>query len=87
MEQPPGEEDGGDGIEVNPVGGDNGSESADDPVPRHVTEHRGYDTEEQQITQHLEAQEHLPRGEAGHEDVIGNDREEPVEEHLTGDEE
>lgn len=33
VEEPPGEEYGSDGIEIDPVGGNNGSEFADNPVP------------------------------------------------------
>ena len=39
VEQPPGEENGGDGIEVDPVCCDHRAEFADDPVPDKVTEH------------------------------------------------
>ena len=49
VEQPPGEEDGGDGIEVDPVRRDDRTELADDPAPGEVTEHRGDDSEEEEI--------------------------------------
>ena len=49
MKQPPGEEDGGDGIEVNPVRSDDRTKFADDPVPGEVTEHRGDDSQEEKI--------------------------------------
>ena len=49
VEQPPGEEDGGDRIEVNPVCGDDRTELADDPVPGEITEHRGDDSQEEEI--------------------------------------
>ena len=39
VEQPPGEKDGGDGIEVNPIRGDDRTEFADDPIPGKVTKH------------------------------------------------
>ena len=39
MEEPPGEEDSGDGVEIDPVGGNNGTQLADDPVPDEVAEH------------------------------------------------
>ena len=47
VEEPPGEEDGGDWIEIDPVGGDDSSELADDPVPEEVAEHGGDNAEEQ----------------------------------------
>ena len=37
VEQPPGEENGSDGIEVNPVRSDDRTKFADDPVPGKVT--------------------------------------------------
>ena len=49
VEQPPGEEDGGDGIEVDPVRRDDRTELADDPVPDEVTKHRGDDSQEEKI--------------------------------------
>ena len=49
MEEPPSKEDGGDGIEVDPVSGYDGSEFADDPVPEEVAEHGGDNAEEQQV--------------------------------------
>ena len=49
VEQPPGKEDSGDGIEVNPVCGDDRTELADDPVPDEVTKHRGDDSQEEKI--------------------------------------
>ena len=48
-EQPPGKNDRGDGIEIDPVGGDDRAEFADDPVPNEITEHRGDDTKEEKI--------------------------------------
>ena len=49
VEQPPGEENAGDGIEVDPVRRDDRTEFADDPVPGEVTEHRGNDSQEEEI--------------------------------------
>ena len=49
IEEPPGEEDGGDGVEIDPIGGDDGTQFADDPVPDEVAEHRGNDAEEEKI--------------------------------------
>ena len=49
VEQPPGKEDSGDGIEVNPVCGDDRTELPDDPVPDEVTKHRGDDSQEEKI--------------------------------------
>jgi len=49
VEQPPGKEDGGDGIEVDPVRGNHRPELSDDPVPCEVAEHRGNDTEEEEV--------------------------------------
>ena len=49
VEQPPGEQNGGDGIEVDPVRRDHRTELADDPVPDEVTKHRGDDSEEEEI--------------------------------------
>ena len=49
VEQPPGEEDGGQGVQVDPVGGDDGTELADDPVPNEEAEHRGDDAEEEKV--------------------------------------
>ena len=49
VEQPPSKENGGDGIEVNPVCGDDRTELADDPVPDEVTKHRGDDSQEEKI--------------------------------------
>ena len=39
VEEPPSEEDGGDGVEIDPVGSNDGAEFADDPVPDEVAEH------------------------------------------------
>ena len=44
VEQPPGKEDGSDGVEINPVGGNHSTKLADDPVPTKITDHRGNDT-------------------------------------------
>ncbi len=49
VEQPPCEDDGGDGIEIHPVGGDDGTQFADHPVPCQETEHRCHHSEEQQV--------------------------------------
>ena len=49
VEEPPGEEDGGDGIEVDPVSSDDGTQFTDDPVPDEVAEHRGDNAEEEKI--------------------------------------
>ena len=49
VEQPPGEQNGGDGIEVDPVRRDHRTELADDPVPGEITEHRGDDSQEEKI--------------------------------------
>ena len=49
VEQPPGKEDGGDGIEVNPVRSDDRTKFADDPVPGKVTKHRSDDSQEEKI--------------------------------------
>ena len=62
MEQPPGEDDRGDGIEVDPVRGDNSAEFADDPVPHDVTEHRSDDTQEEQVPEHLWTKQQVHRG-------------------------
>ena len=49
MEQPPCKDNRGDGIEIDPVGGNDCSEFADDPVPEEIAEHRGNDTQEEEI--------------------------------------
>ncbi len=49
VEQPPGKEDGGDGVEIDPVGGKDSSQFADDPVPEDVADHGGYNAQEQEV--------------------------------------
>ena len=49
VEQPPGKADRGDRIEIDPVGSDNSSKFADDPIPKEIANHRGDDTQEQQV--------------------------------------
>ena len=83
VEQPPGTDDGGDGVEIHPVGGDDSSQLADDPVPEQVTDHRGNDTQEQDIPDDGLAEDNIERGETWHEAIVGNDGQQPVEEQLT----
>ena len=49
VEQPPGKEYGGDGIEVDPVRSDHRTKFTNDPVPSEVAEHRGNDTQEKEV--------------------------------------
>ena len=48
-EQPPGKNDRGDGMEIDPVRSKDRADFADDPVPSEITEHRGDDTKEEKI--------------------------------------
>ena len=59
VEQPPGKADRGDGIEIDPVGGNDSSEFADDPVPKQIADHRGDDTQEQQVQDDGEGEERI----------------------------
>ena len=85
VEQPPGKEDGGDGIEVNPVGGDDGTQLTDDPVPDEETDHGGHNTQEQQVPKHLRAQDDLQGRKAGKDQIVGEYCQQTVEEHLSRD--
>ena len=88
MEQPPGKEDGGDGVEVDPVGGDDGTELANDPVPEEEAEHGGDNAQEEQIEENGIIKE-LKNGRAGlcwETNIIRNNGDETVYEHLAGDE-
>ena len=92
VEQPPGEENGGDGIEVDPVRRDDRTEFADDPVPGEVTEHRGNDSQEEEIEESGKWKEerggrYEDAGFGGDEYVIRYNGEEAVDEYLAGDEE
>ena len=49
VEQPPGEDDGGEGVDIDPVGGNDRSQTADDPVPNEETNERGDDAEEEDV--------------------------------------
>ena len=49
MQQPPSEDDGGDGVEIDPVGSNDSAEFADDPVPNNITPHRSNNTQKQQV--------------------------------------
>ena len=83
VEQPPGKDDGGDGVEIDPVGGDDGSQLADDPVPEQETDHRGNDAQKQDVPDDGLAENDVERGEPRHEAIVGNDGQQPVEEQLT----
>lgn len=85
-EQPPGKDDGGDGVEIDPVGGGNGTKLADDPVPKEEAQHGGYHAEEQQVPQHIRTQDDLKGGEAWIKQIIRDDGEEAIEKNLAGDE-
>ena len=91
VEEPPGEENGGDGVEIHPVGGDDGTEFADDPIPGDITDHRGNDTQKQQIQENGKIEE-LENGRCKDpgflrpKDKIRDDGEETIEEHLACDE-
>ena len=91
-EDDPGEEDGSDGVEVDVVGGDDRPELRHHPVPGEEAGHRGHTAEEKQV-QKNRGIEDLKNGRSedpgliGEGDEIGNHREQPVDEHLAGDEE
>ena len=55
-EDEPGKNHRSDGVEIDIVGDNDGSQLLHDPVPRQVTEHGGYTTQEQQIGQHIRTQ-------------------------------
>ena len=49
VKQPPGEEDGDDGIEIDPVGSHNSTQLMNDPIPNEEADHGGYDAQEKQV--------------------------------------
>ena len=86
-EQPPGKENGGDGVEIDPVGGDDDAEMLDDKVPGEVADHGGYDAEEHQVPENGGAEEDIEGREFGAPDIIRYHGEETVEKHFSCDEE
>ena len=85
-EQPPGKEDGEDGVEVDPVGGYHRSQLTYYPVPQDVAQHAGHHAQEQQVPKHVGTQDDLEWWEARNHYIIRYDGDESVEEHLAGDE-
>ena len=57
-EDEPGEEHGGNGIEIDVVGDDDGSQLLDDPIPCQVTEHGGDTTQKYQVGQDVRTKDH-----------------------------
>jgi len=55
-EDEPGEDDRGDGIEIDVVGDDDCSQFLHDPIPRQITEHGGDATQEHQVGQYVKTQ-------------------------------
>ena len=49
VKQPPSKQDGGDGIEIHPVGGNHCPQLTDHPVPYQVTEQGGDHSQEEQV--------------------------------------
>ena len=84
VEEPPGKEYGGDGIEIDPVGGNNGSEFAHNPVPKQEAEHRGDDAQEEDAPNDFRAEDNFERGEARYKPIVRNDGQESVEKHFPG---
>ena len=78
--------DGGKGIEVDPIGGLDGTQATDAPIPHEETDHGGYAPEEEQVGEHLGLAQYIEVGETGHHQIIGQDGEHTVEKHLAGDE-
>lgn len=85
-ENQPGKEDGGDGIEVNIIGGSDGAEFLHYPVPRQETKHGGHATEEKQIGEDVGTEHKRGRGKAGDEQIIWYHGEQAVKKHLAGNE-
>ena len=85
-EDEPGKEHRGDGVEINGVGNHDGSQFLDDPIPRQVTDHGSYTTQEQQVGQNIEAQHQTERRHVRVDPKVGNHRQQTIEEHLSGDE-
>ena len=82
MQQPPGKDDGGNGIEIDPVGGYDSTQLMDDPIPDKETNHRSYNAQEQQVPEHFTTENDFHRREAREHDVVGQDGQQSVEEHL-----
>ena len=84
-EDQPGKEYGGDGIEIDIVGDDDGSEFLDGPVPSQITEHGGYAAQKQQIGQDIGTQYKTQGRQIGPYEEIRNHRQQTIEKHLAGD--
>jgi len=82
VEEPPGEEYGSDGIEIDPVGGNNGSEFAHNPVPKQEAEHGGDDAQKEDAPNDFRPEDHVKGGETWYEPIVGNDGQESVEKHF-----
>ena len=85
-EDQPGKEYGGDGIEIDIVGDDDGSEFLDGPVPSQITEHGGYAAQKQQIGQDIGTQYQTQRRQIGPYEEVWDHGQQTVEKHLAGDE-
>ena len=82
VQQPPGKDNGSDGIEIDPVGGYDSTQLMDDPTPDKETNHRSDNTQEQQVPEHFTTENDFHRREAREHDVVGQDGQQSVEEHL-----
>ena len=83
---PGGKDHGGDGVEINPVGGFDGSQLGDAPVPREETHHGSQAAQEEQVGKYHGMREHLRGGKTWHHGIIGQNGEYAIEEHLSRDE-
>ena len=86
-EQPPGKENGGDGVEIHPVGGNDDAELLDDEIPGKVADHGGNDAEKHQVPEYRCAEEHIEGWELRSPYIIRYHGEETVEKHFPCDEE
>ena len=86
-EQPPGKENGGDGVEIDPVGGDNDAQMLDDKVPGEVADHGGDDAEEHQVPEDGGAEKDIEGWELRSPYIIRYHREKTIEKHFSRDEE
>lgn len=92
MQQPPSEDDGGDGVKIDPVGSNDSTKFADDPIPYDVTTHRSNNTQEEKVEKNWRIEKlkdwscEYPTF-RGYEQVIGNNGQQTIEEHLARDEE
>ena len=86
-EQPPGKENSGNRVEIDPVGGDYYAEIFDNEVPGEVADHGGNDTEEHQVPEDRGAEENIEGWEVRAPYIIRYYGEETIEKHFSCDEE